>query len=105
MVDGKYYFTKGHHHRTNPSSDTYYVECENNNAEPWLPQWTRRVRALGMLFELGGAPLTSVVRQSRKQKPKPSQNKHYYLLRLPETEQNQILFPSLSRKAPIGVPS
>jgi len=33
------------------------------------------------------------------------QNQNYYLPRLPETEQNQILFPSLSRKAPIGVPS
>ena len=32
-------------------------------------------------------------------------NKNYCLPRLPETEQNQILFPSLSRKAPIGVPS
>ena len=46
-----------------------------------------------------------IVRHSRKPNPRPGHNKYYSLPLSPETEQNHILFPSLSRKAPIGVPS
>jgi hypothetical protein len=81
MVDGKYYFTKERHHRTNPSSDTYNVECENNGAEPGWCSGRAECSACCMLFNLSGAPLTSTVRFNEKQQPKtihnPSEKLHF----------------------------